>query len=103
VAHGFVRNPNGTFIAPIDAPGAAIGFVGTSANSINPAGAITGSYYDANGMAHGFVRNPNGTFIAPIDAPSAQANTFPSSINQLGAITGYYFDANGEHGFLWTP
>jgi hypothetical protein len=49
--HAFLRNPNGTFIT-FDAPGAFfISFV-----TINPAGVIIGTFFDANFVPHGFVR-----------------------------------------------
>jgi hypothetical protein len=49
--------------APVEANGTSAGFdpdpssVYTVANGINPAGAITGNYTDANGT-HGFLRIP---------------------------------------------
>ena len=52
--HSFVRSPDGTFIAPFDVPGSP----GTFAAVINPAGVITGEYFDASGAAHGFLRIP---------------------------------------------
>src|SRR2546426_2696756 len=93
-----------------DAPGAGTGFgQGTFAASINPAGAITGYYLDANGVFHGFLRAPDGS-VTTLDAPGAGAGTdlrqgtFPKSINPAGAITGYYIDAgNLIHGFLRAP
>jgi len=39
---------------PFDAPGAT----STVPQSINPAGAITGYYSDANFVYHGFLRSP---------------------------------------------
>jgi len=40
------------------------------AQCVNPAGAVTGYYFDQNGAIHGYVRNPDGT-IATFDAPGA--------------------------------
>jgi hypothetical protein len=93
----------GTFIT-FDAPGAGTGsFQGTFPSSINPAGAITGYYYDANFVGHGFLRSSNGTFTT-FDVPGL-TSTFPSSISQAGAITGSYAYNNDVnfvgHGFLW--
>src|SRR5262245_4433253 len=48
-------------------------------NCLNPAGTITGSYIDPNGMSHGFVREKNGT-ITTFDVPSAVNGTFPTGI-----------------------
>jgi hypothetical protein len=99
---GFVRDADGTF-STFEAPGS----VGTFANSINPAGAITGWYLDANNVYHGFLRSRHGS-ITTFDAPGAGTGlfqgTFPSSINPAGTITGSYPDANGNsHGFLRIP
>src|SRR5881398_1703641 len=62
--HGYVRAANGTF-TQIDAPDAGTGPFpqGTFPSEftpagINPAGAITGFYVDANAVRHGFVRAP---------------------------------------------
>ena len=80
---------------------------------LNDWGAITGVYFDANGVGHGFLRTPDGE-VGSFDAPGAanvtpQApwywmGTLPYSINDEGVITGYYIDANNvSHGFLRTP
>jgi len=112
--HGLLRTPDGT-ITPFDPPGSLStfrGFVGSlsdfgfPAGGINPMGAITGTYFDANRVLHGFLRSPDGTFTA-IDAPGAGAGggsgTQAYSINPAGTITGPYFDANFVfHGFLRT-
>src|SRR5215831_6897646 len=55
----FVR-PEPTIIT-FDAPGAGSGAgQGTTAFSINPAGAIAGRYIDAGDAFHGFLRTPEG-------------------------------------------
>ena len=78
------------------------GSVGTSPNSINRSGAITGWYYDANFVGHGFVRSPHGT-LTTFDPPGA-TGTLPISINPAGTITGNYFDGNGvRRGFVRSP
>src|SRR6266567_8050559 len=83
-------------ITSFDVPGAVNG---TLAFAINPAGAITGTYFDANFVPHGFLRAHNGSFTT-FDAPGASI-TEATSINPAGAITGFYFDANFvPHGFL---
>jgi hypothetical protein len=88
-------DPVGTFIT-FDAPGAV---KGTVPASMNPAGAITGYYFDASSLVHGFLRDSNGTFTT-FDVPSDVSGTFPTSINPAGAITGDWGDANSGHGFL---
>ena len=58
--HGFLRDPHGQ-ITTIDAPDAGSGAgqgTGAWGMSINPAGAITGTYIDASGVFHGFLRTP---------------------------------------------
>jgi hypothetical protein len=60
VYHGFLRSPNGT-IKTFDAPGADLtpgDFNGTFPASMNPFGAITGNYVDANNVSHGFEAVP---------------------------------------------
>jgi hypothetical protein len=94
-------------IITFDAPGAGTGpGQGTQGNGINPAGAITGFYLDANNVFHGFLRTPNGA-ITGFDAPGAgsTAGSFQGtqaySINPEGTIVGLYLDANNVyHGFL---
>ena len=106
--HGFLRAPDGTF-TQIDAPDAGAGPFpqGTFPSEItpmgiNPAGAITGFYVDANSAQHGFVRAPGGQ-ITEFD-PTGSIFTNPNAIDQLSDITGFYFDANFVgHGFLRTP
>src|SRR6266496_4260626 len=74
------------------------GSTGTFPQSINPAGAITGFYADANRVAHGFLRARDGTFTT-FDPPGS-TTTVPVGINPEGAITGIA-DASGvQHGFL---
>ena len=55
--HGYLRNPDGTFIT-IDDPNAAqaANFPGTFITHINDRGAIVGYYFDAQGTRHGFAR-----------------------------------------------
>ena len=106
--HGYVRAANGTF-TQIDAPDAGTGPFpqGTFPSEftpagINPAGAITGFYVDANSVQHGFVRAPGGT-ITEFD-PTGSIFTNPNAISETGEITGFYVDASGVgHGFLRTP
>ena len=91
--HGFLRAPNGT-ITPFDPTGSQ----GTQAYGINPAGEITGFYYDSSGFSHGFLQT-GGSPTAPAP-PASFTFTFPQAINPAGSITGFYEDANGIHFFL---
>ena len=80
LAHGFVRTANGT-LTEFDAPGAGTDTTeGTFPSSINTAGAVAGTYIDANEAYHGFVRAANGT-ITTFSAPS-----FKSSLCHWGRI-----------------
>jgi hypothetical protein len=117
VDHLFVRATDGT-ITEIDAPGeggtactANPHFLvcGTGGLSIDPAGDITGTYGDANGILHGFLRAADTGNITSFDAPGAGAtSTFEGtggfSINAGGTIAGTYVDTNlVMHGFIFTP
>src|ERR1039457_7033646 len=112
LVHGYLRSFAGqaiTFNTPGDASLGANCYFDCSLG-LNDWGAITGVYFDANGVGHGFLRTPDGK-VSSFDAPGAanrtpQApwfwmGTLPVSINDEGTITGYYIDANNvSHGFL---
>jgi len=112
VPHGYVTHPpytESTFTT-FDAPGAcssgpACAFEGTTPESINLFGVITGTYYDAEGVGHGFVTYPpytNTTFTS-FDA-AGSIDTLPSSINAEGVVVGFFSDAAGvNHGFVSHP
>jgi hypothetical protein len=72
-------------INTFDAPGAGT-FI-TDISGINPAGAITGDYFDASLVYHGFLRAPEGTFTT-FDAPGAGTGTFPSRLTPAGGDRG---------------
>ena len=64
---GFSGKAHAATFTTIDPPGS----IYTYPWSINPAGAITGNYYDATGTGpHGFLRAPDGTFTT-FDIPGA--------------------------------
>lgn len=97
VLHGFSRGADGT-LATLNAPGAGSGvgispsnagigeitqsFQGTGAVGINDAGAISGSYLDANSVTHGFV------IAAPAAVPATFALTGSAVSVNPGAVTG---------------
>ena len=63
------------------------GAVTTYGDFVNAAGAVVGSYVDADGMPHGFIRNPDGSFTT-IDVP-AMPNLqflFVNTITDVGVI-----------------
>jgi len=104
---------NGTITA-FDAPDAGTDAgqgtaVGNFFDTINPAGATTGYYFDASFAFHAWVRAPNGT-ITEFDAPGAGTGAYQGTdawgINPAGTTTGFYWDASGDtvyHGFLRKP
>ena len=86
-----------TFIA-FEAPGAGTGaYLGTTAVSINRAGASAGYYTEAIYAFHGFVRSADGvitTFDPPGAGTAANQGTLAGDINAAGTIAAYYLDAN---------
>jgi hypothetical protein len=108
----FVRDRGGaitTFAAPGAGTGPGQGTFTTVTNGLNPGGAVTGWYLDANNVFHGFVRTSNGA-ITTFDVPGAGTGTgsfqgtFPEGINPEGAVTGASQDAsNVLHGFVRAP
>jgi len=107
VYHGFVRNGDGTFVAPLDAPGAGTGSdQGTIGYDINPAAEVAGQSIDGNGVYHSWVWN-NGNFTV-FDAPGAGTEsgqgTQPSTVdglNPMGVLAGNTLDdGNAFHGYL---
>ena len=63
------------------------GAVNTYGDFVNAAGAVVGSYVDADGMPHGFVRHPDGSFTT-IDLPEIPnlQFLFVNTITDLGFI-----------------
>jgi len=60
VRHGYVRQPDGTFVSFDDPDAAQLPTtsvsLGTAPRRINNSGAIVGLFTDAGGVRHGFVR-----------------------------------------------
>ena len=63
------------------------GAVNTYGDFVNAAGAVVGSYVDADGMFHGFIRHPDGSFTT-IDLPKMPnlEFLFVNTITDLGLI-----------------
>jgi len=63
------------------------GAVNTYGDFVNAAGAVVGSYIDADGMFHGFIRHPDGSFTT-IDLPTMPdlAFLFVNTITDAGVI-----------------
>jgi hypothetical protein len=102
VPHGFLHTRNGfpsfdpkgslaTLAGPLGTT-----LYGSKAFGINPAGAITGYYYDAGGVPHCFLRSPDGSTFTNVDPTGSQGSNDqdPIVINPAGAIAGNYFDGN---------
>ena len=70
-----------------DMPIAFPGAVATYGDFVNAAGAVVGSYVDADGMPHGFIRHPDGSFTT-IDLPKMPnlEFLFVNTITDLGLI-----------------
>ncbi len=106
VYHGFLRNPDGTFIV-FDAPGVSPGtgnYVGTEPQSLNARGEIIGNYLGADFVAHGFLRAPDGKitiFDDPAEGIGVYQGTWAYSINDRGEVSGAVTDpSGGSHGFV---
>ena len=63
------------------------GAVNTYGDFVNAAGAVVGSYIDADGMFHGFIRNPDGSFTT-IDLPEMPnlRFLFVNTITDFGVV-----------------
>ena len=63
------------------------GAVNTYADFVNAAGAVVGSYVDADGRPHGFIRNPDGSFTT-IDVPEMPnlEFLFVNTITDFGVV-----------------
>jgi hypothetical protein len=91
--HSFTVSKKGVFTS-FDPPGA----VSSTASTVNPSGAVVGTYTDSGGVTHGYLKY-HGTF-ATIDFPGAIL-TFAGGNNPEGDIVGEYNDAAGVgHAFL---
>jgi hypothetical protein len=100
--HGFVRARDGTFTT-FDSPGSSggifnsiYGFLGSPPPSINPAGAVAGTYFVSvpSYTERGFLRDKNGV-IATINAPGSTGNTEVLAINPSGVMVGDLFCCTG--------
>jgi len=107
--HAFVRLPDGAFTV-FDAPGADTApgsYAGTTPQSINDFGVVTGYFWDANSTAHGFIRTPDGnitTFDDPAAGDGSYQGTYPYSINNFGVIVGATTRSdNSSQGLLRAP
>ena len=88
-----MRAKQGSFTT-FDAPGSGStlspGLYSALPPSINPAGAIAGTYFDASRNEHGFLRDKSGA-LTTIDVPGAFF-TEVLAINPSGVIVGDFCD-----------
>ena len=91
---GFFRDADGTFVAPINYPGAS----GTALLGVNDNGWMSGTWTDNFGIQHGMLFRLPSEFIS-FDYPGATQTTF-HGINNSQMISGYYIDSAGDHGFI---
>jgi hypothetical protein len=103
------QNAGGGTFTTFDVPGSGSNPLSPNPTAINPAGAITGDYFDADNLIHSFLRTPDGA-VNTFDPPGAtcgvstqNACSRPAGINPAGVITGGYSENNGFHGFLRAP
>jgi uncharacterized membrane protein len=90
--HSFVVSKKGVFTS-FD----PLGAISSEASTVNPSGAVVGSYTDSGGVGHGYLRY-HGTFTT-IDFPGATF-TFAGGGNPEGDIIGLYTAAGVNHAFL---
>jgi hypothetical protein len=95
-SHGFLRMPNGSFIA-VNPPGSVQSLVA----SINNSNEAVGTYYNGTETSYGFLRDAAGNFTT-LAVPGAYS-TNPSGINDRGEVVGFAsFSGAGSQGFFWT-
>lgn len=107
VNHGFVRATDGA-ITEFSAKGAGTksgqGTFTAGVDGINHAGALPGTYADANTVFHSFVRSPKGAitkFNVAGAGTGADQGVEVSGINTAGTVTGIYVDSSSAfHGYL---
>jgi hypothetical protein len=92
-SHGFLREPNGLFIA-VDPPNSAQSFV----FAINDSGEAVGQFY-GTGATYGFLRDAAGNYTQL--AVTGADTTTATGVNNTGTVVGYEHDPAGYHGFLW--
>lgn len=93
--YGFRREADGTFIYPIDVPGAATIYL----FAINDDGQMVGFVTDDRVQYHA-IAFPTPHQFAVYDHPDATIYTDFEGINNQGQICGRYFDGTANHGFI---
>jgi hypothetical protein len=105
VSRGYTYNIKTGKFALVTEPGAPTGgkAPNLSANAINNAGAVAGSYTTKGGAADAFLKLPGGSFHT-IAVPGA-SSTVALGLNDNDTVVGFYTDGSGgsatTHGFIW--
>jgi hypothetical protein len=104
-SRGYTYNIKTHHFALVTEPGAPTGgkAPALSANAINNAGAVAGSFTASGGVTKAFLKLPGGTFHV-IAVPGATA-TAAFGVNDNDTVVGTYTDGTGggatTHGFIW--
>jgi len=105
VSRGYTYNIKTHAFKLVTEPGAPTGGAAPnlSANAINNAGAVAGSYTTKGGAADAFLKLPGGSFHT-IAVPGA-SSTVALGLNDNDTVVGFYTDGSGgsatTHGFIW--
>ena len=92
--HSFQLSKKGAFTS-FDPPGAT----SSQASTVNPSGAIVGTFTDSAGVGHGYLLDKKGNYTT-IDFPGS-VSTFVGGNNPEGDMVGEYTDTAGiGHSFL---
>jgi len=103
VAHGFIRNPAGTFTT-VNITGASTSANGgTAIEAVDAAGNAGGAYVDSNMAVHSFLRTAAGTTV-PCTVSGAGTGTlqgvipftFPMHFDTAGDLFGFYLDSTNS-------
>src|SRR5580658_297065 len=93
VSHGFLREPNGKFIA-VNPPNSVESYV----SAINDSDEAVGLFYSAT-AALAYLRDAAGNYTQL--AVAGADTTTASGINASGTVVGCEHDSIGYHGYLW--
>ena len=97
-SYGFVREPNGKFIAVEPLASSPFTLVG----GINSAGAAAGYFGTSTGSTSGYLQTPGGqTTIFNVSGPDGALGTAAFTLNSSDQVTAISVDAGGGyHGFI---
>jgi hypothetical protein len=105
VSRGYTFNIKSGKYALVTEPGAPTGgkAPALSANAINNAGDVAGSYSTSKGVTDGFLKLAGGAFHTI--AVSGASSTVALGVNDNDTVVGFYTDGSGSsmttHGFIW--